>query len=80
MKKQIISLYDYTGEAVKPWAEAGYECFCYDIQHDAKKTWNTVKLSQVVGSYYQQLRWICKRPMERTEKVFGYYTVHFLNC
>jgi hypothetical protein len=40
MKKQIISLYDYTGEAVKPWAEAGYECFCYDIQHDAD-SWNT---------------------------------------
>jgi hypothetical protein len=40
MRKQIISLYDYTGEAVKPWAEAGYECFCYDIQHDAD-SWNT---------------------------------------
>ena len=30
----VISLYDYTGEAVRPWAEAGYECLCYDIQHD----------------------------------------------
>ena len=29
----VLSLYDYTGEAVKPWAKAGYECFCYDIQH-----------------------------------------------
>ena len=29
----VLSLYDYTGEAVKPWANAGYECFCYDIQH-----------------------------------------------
>lgn len=33
MTKTVISLYDYTGEAVKPWAEAGYTCFCYDIQH-----------------------------------------------
>ena len=33
MKNQIVSLYDYTGEAVKPWARAGYDCFCYDIQH-----------------------------------------------
>jgi hypothetical protein len=33
MKNIVISLYDYTGEAVKPWAEAGYECHCYDIQH-----------------------------------------------
>ena len=29
----VISLYDYTGEALKPWAEAGYECYAYDIQH-----------------------------------------------
>jgi len=29
----VLSLYDYTGEAVKPWALAGYECHCYDIQH-----------------------------------------------
>lgn len=30
----VISLYDYTGEAVMPWAEAGYECYCFDIQHE----------------------------------------------
>ena len=29
----IISLYDFTGEAVRPWAEAGAKCYCYDIQH-----------------------------------------------
>ena len=33
-RKYVISLYDYTGEALKPWAEAGYHCFAYDIQHD----------------------------------------------
>ena len=32
--KVVISLYDYTGEALKPWAEAGYQCLAYDIQHD----------------------------------------------
>ena len=32
----VISLYDYTGEALKPWAEAGYECYAYDIQHTGK--------------------------------------------
>lgn len=36
MEKIVISLYDYTGEAVKPWAEAGYTCHCYDIQHNDK--------------------------------------------
>ena len=36
MKNQVISLYDYTGEALQPWAEAGYDCFAYDIQHIAE--------------------------------------------
>ena len=30
---EVVSLYDFTGEALKPWAEAGYECYAYDIQH-----------------------------------------------
>jgi len=34
--KYVISLYDYTGEALKPWAEAGYICYAFDIQHDAE--------------------------------------------
>jgi len=29
----VISLYDFTGEALKPWADAGYECYAFDIQH-----------------------------------------------
>jgi hypothetical protein len=34
MRKEIvISLYDYTGEALKPWAEQGYQCYAFDIQH-----------------------------------------------
>ena len=41
--KYVLSLYDYTGEALKPWAEAGYTCFAFDIQHD-----NTV--TEVYGS------------------------------
>ena len=32
--KIVLSLYDYTGEALKPWAEAGYACYAFDIQHD----------------------------------------------
>jgi len=30
---KVISLYDFTGEAVRPWANAGAICFCFDIQH-----------------------------------------------
>ena len=29
----VLSLYDFTGEALKPWAEAGYKCYAFDIQH-----------------------------------------------
>ena len=36
----VISLYDFTGEALKPWAEAGYDCYAFDIQH-SKENVNT---------------------------------------
>lgn len=29
----VLSLFDYSGVMVAPWAEAGYECWCVDIQH-----------------------------------------------
>jgi hypothetical protein len=32
-KGVVLSLYDYTGEALKPWAEKGYCCYAFDIQH-----------------------------------------------
>lgn len=38
IRHTVVSLYDYTGEAVRAWAEAGYECFCYDIQHEGERT------------------------------------------
>lgn len=40
-RKVVLSLFDYTGEAVRPWAEAGYRCVCLDIQHDGK-SWENV--------------------------------------
>jgi hypothetical protein len=33
MRKVILSFFDYTGEAVRPWAEQGFECHIFDIQH-----------------------------------------------
>ncbi len=30
---QVISLCDYTGIMVKPWAEAGHDCLCLDVRH-----------------------------------------------
>lgn len=31
----MISLFDLTGYMVRPWAEAGYRCLCFDKQHPA---------------------------------------------
>ena len=32
----VLSFYDVTGNAVRPWAEAGYHCVCFDIQNKGK--------------------------------------------
>jgi hypothetical protein len=29
----VVSLCDHTGKMVRPWADAGYECWCIDLQH-----------------------------------------------
>lgn len=34
----VLSLFDYTGNMVRPWAEAGYRCIVVDIQHPAGET------------------------------------------
>lgn len=30
----VLSLYDYSGNMVEPWASEGYRCICVDIDHD----------------------------------------------
>lgn len=32
----VLSLFDYSTNMVRPWAEAGYRCVCVDIQHSEK--------------------------------------------
>lgn len=32
----VISLFDHSGNAVRPWAAKGYDCYCFDLLHDAK--------------------------------------------
>lgn len=38
MSKIIISCFDYTTNMVKPWADAGYLCYCVDMQHPQGET------------------------------------------
>jgi hypothetical protein len=36
MSHAVISLCDNTGHMVRPWADAGYECWCFDVQHSIR--------------------------------------------
>ena len=40
MKGTVISYFDYTGAMVRPWADAGYDCFIFDTQHPRGLTQN----------------------------------------
>jgi hypothetical protein len=33
----VISLCDLTGNAVRPWAETGFTCYCVDVQHSIRR-------------------------------------------
>lgn len=33
----VVSLFDYSAEAVRPWAEAGYDCYCFDLLHSGRR-------------------------------------------
>ncbi|MDL2267958.1 hypothetical protein LJC46_08250 [Desulfovibrio sp. OttesenSCG-928-G15] len=35
MPGTVISCFDYTTTMVRPWADAGYTCYCVDLQHPA---------------------------------------------
>lgn len=37
MKPIAIFLFDVTGIAARPWADAGIECYCVDIQHSIRR-------------------------------------------
>ena len=49
--KKAIFLFDYTGIMAKPWADAGYLCYCFDGQHKpgVKKDGNIIK----VGTWFE---------------------------
>lgn len=37
-KPVVVSLCDWTGNMVRPWAEAGYECLCIDTRHSIRQS------------------------------------------
>lgn len=36
MKPALIFLCDKTGNMARPWAFAGFECYCIDVQHSIR--------------------------------------------
>ncbi|MEL7293823.1 MAG: Dcm methylase [Pseudomonadota bacterium] len=51
--KKAVFLYDYTGIMAQPWLDAGYECWCFDGQHELGITreGNHVKVGMWFDAY-----------------------------
>lgn len=45
----VLSLFDYTGNMVRPWADAGYRCIILDIQHGALAAADHPNIEKVGG-------------------------------
>jgi hypothetical protein len=73
--KQVVSLYDCTGIAVAPWAEAGFECYCYDQQNTGK---------QIVfdggGSIHFRPWDATNRSQNKDMTIRHMHTIRFLSC
>ena len=49
----VISCFDHTTSFVIPWAEAGYLCYCIDIQHERgeQKSGNIIKIGADINCW-----------------------------
>lgn len=52
--KKAIFLFDYTGIMAKPWADAGYICYCFDGQHPQGVTPSAHKNILNVGVWFSK--------------------------
>lgn len=41
-KGTILSLCNHSGIMVRPWTEAGFECFCIDLRHEVIRREGTI--------------------------------------
>lgn len=70
--KAAVFLFEYSGIAARPWAEAGYDCFCIDIQHPPGMTRDPI---------YPNVVYICAdlmQPVNLPESVLN--RVEFVAC
>lgn len=63
----VISLFDYTGNAVRPWLDAGYTCYIVDWQHPASPETHGVTSNGRLHRIHADLSrpWTCPIPKER---------------
>lgn len=54
IEKIVISCFDLTTNIVKPWADAGYLCYCIDIQHKKgeNREGNIIKVGADINDWF----------------------------
>lgn len=71
----VIFLCDLTGNAARPWAEAGYDCYCVDIQHSIRRD-----RVEVVGAGQINYVWGDVRSWTPPRGVRPIFGVSFTEC
>ena len=67
MKDVVVSLFDVTGKMVRPWLDAGYECWIVDIQHPVAYDTGGVTSDGRLHKVHADLTrpWLCPVDRER---------------
>jgi hypothetical protein len=68
VKRVVISLCDYSGIALEPWAAAGYECWAVDLKHPVGEPWGPERdgiwrIGADVTRWYPPLDVLAVRPL-----------------
>ena len=80
--KKAIFLFDYTGIMAKPWADAGYLCYCFDGQHPEGVTYSRHKNIMNVGMWFDDT--VCEyflpqwADVKKIKEITGFFSVDFI--
>lgn len=73
--KKAIFLFDYTGIMAKPWADAGYLCYCFDGQHPQGVTKsdhpNILNVGMWFDNKFTHLASMEKKQIEKIKSITG---------
>lgn len=70
MKDTAVFLFDVSGIMAKPWLDAGYECYCVDLQHPPAYATGGVTTEGRLHKTHWDLKkpWLC--PVDRARIAF----------